>query len=113
LVFQTDRQIAEFGDKVSADDKAILTTAKDKLKAAIDKQPIDAEEVQRAMDELNAEWSKVSQKMYASASSPAGSEPGSDGHNDGHNDGNGHNPPPHGEEKQESKTENADYEVIN
>ncbi len=38
LVFQTEKQLTEFGDKISADKKATIESAKDALKSAVDQK---------------------------------------------------------------------------
>ncbi len=118
LVFQTERQIQEFGDKLTEEDKTTLNAAKDKLKAAIEKQPIDASDVQKATDDLNAEWNKVSQKMYAQSAGPEGAPGAGPDPSAGFAGGQQQQPPPpppppHNNEKDNGKIENADYEVIN
>lgn len=123
LVFQTERQITEFGDKLSEDDKAELNTAKDRLKSEIEKTPLDEIETKSAMDNLNNTWNKVSQKMYQQASSqPGAGGPGAGGFDPNAAGGPGFGgqpgagtppPPPPNGAKADGKIENADYEVIN
>ena len=63
LVFNTEKQLKEFGDKVPAEDKAQIEAAAAKLKnahAAKDFTGIDA-----ATAELQTAWQNASQKMYA------------------------------------------------
>lgn len=63
LVFNTEKQLKEFGDKVPAEDKAQIEAAAEKLKtahAAKDFAGIDA-----ATSELQTAWQAASQKMYA------------------------------------------------
>ncbi len=64
LVFQTDKQIGEFADKLSDDQKAKITSAKDRLQDAIKNNPAD---IKPAMDALNQAWSEASTTMYQQA----------------------------------------------
>ncbi|MFQ6605661.1 MAG: molecular chaperone DnaK [Fidelibacterota bacterium] len=65
LVYQTEKNLKEFGDKLSDDDKKELESVKDELKKVVDSNNIDA--IKSTMEKLNATWSKHAQKMYANA----------------------------------------------
>ena len=74
LIFQTDKQIKEFGDKLPADKKAPIEEALTKLKAAHAAQDIAA--IDTATAELNTVFQAASQEMYnAQAASGAQGEP--------------------------------------
>jgi len=62
LIFQTEKQLKEFGDKVPADKKAPIEAALDKLKAAHKSEDLAA--VDTAMAELNAAWTAASEEIY-------------------------------------------------
>jgi len=79
LVFQTEKQLKEFGDKVPAEDKAKIEEAAAKLKQAHGDKNITA--IDAATAELNAAWNEASQKMYA-----AGQQPGADASAHTHSD---------------------------
>jgi len=70
LVFQTEKQLKEFGDKVPAEDKVKIEEAAAKLKQAHSDKNIAA--IDAATAELNAAWNEASQKMYAAS----GQQPG-------------------------------------
>ncbi|MBP1618423.1 MAG: chaperone DnaK protein [Bacteroidetes bacterium] len=72
LVFQTEKQLADLGDKIPADKKADLEASLTKLKDAHKTQDIAAIDV--AMEELNAKFHAMSQDMYNAAN--AGGAPG-------------------------------------
>ncbi len=72
LVFQTEKQLKEFGDKVDAADRETIQAALDKLKEAHKTQ--DMSGVEQGTADLNAAWQAATQKMYA-----AGNAPGADG----------------------------------
>ncbi len=74
LIFQTDKQMKEFGDKLPADKKGPIEEALNKLKAAHAAQDIAA--IDAATTELNAVFQAASQEMYnAQAASGAQGEP--------------------------------------
>jgi len=74
LIFQTDKQMKEFGDKLPADKKGPIEEALNKLKAAHAAQDIAA--IDTATAELNAVFQAASQEMYnAQAASGAQGEP--------------------------------------
>ncbi|HET7118798.1 MAG TPA: Hsp70 family protein, partial [Hanamia sp.] len=75
LIFQTEKQLKEYGDKISADKKAPIETALTKLKEAHKTQ--DVSSVDSAVTELNAAWTAASEEMYK-ATQGAGA-PGGDG----------------------------------
>ncbi|HRG58353.1 MAG TPA: molecular chaperone DnaK [Bacteroidia bacterium] len=69
LVFQTEKQLKEFGDKIPADKKQAIETSFTALKAAHAERNITA--IDAAMEKLNAAWQAASEDMYK-----AGGEPG-------------------------------------
>jgi molecular chaperone DnaK len=77
LVFQTEKQLKEFGDKVPADKKAPIEAALNKLKDAHKSQDVAA--VDSAMNELNQAWTAASEELYkaqqAGASAQGGAQP--------------------------------------
>jgi len=72
LVYSTEKQLKEFGDKISAPNKQKIEAAKERLSKAIKENPSD---IRAAMDELNNAWSAASTEMYQGAAS-AGSNQG-------------------------------------
>jgi molecular chaperone DnaK len=74
LIFQTEKQLKDFGEKLPADKKDPISRAVEKLKEAHKKQDIDA--VDKATAELNTAWQAASEELYkASQTSGAQSEP--------------------------------------
>ncbi len=65
LIFQTEKQLKEFGDKIPADKKQPIEDALVKLKAAHEAQDIAG--VDSAMAELNNVFSAASEEMYKAA----------------------------------------------
>ncbi len=84
LVYQTEKQLGELGDKVDADSKAKVEDKRGKLKDAIDKDDFDAmksllEELQQELYTLGA---SVYQQAGAAGAAPGaapGADPGGDG----------------------------------
>ncbi|NPA68678.1 MAG: molecular chaperone DnaK [Chlorobi bacterium] len=62
LIFQTEKQLKEFGDKLPADKKAPIEEALKKLKEAHKNEDLDA--IDKAMNELNTVFQAASQEMY-------------------------------------------------
>jgi molecular chaperone DnaK len=62
LIFQTEKQLKEFGDKLPADKRGPIEQALSKLKDAHKSQDIAA--VEKATAELNAVWQAASEELY-------------------------------------------------
>ena len=73
MIFQTEKQLKELGDKLSADKKAPIEAALEKLRTAHKEQNIEA--IDAATEELNTAFHAASSEMYANA---GGSQPGAD-----------------------------------
>ena len=65
MIFTTEKQLKEFGDKLPADKKPAIETALGKLKEAHKAQDIDA--IDKALAELNSVWQVASEEMYKTA----------------------------------------------
>ena len=63
LIFQTEKQLKEFGDKLSADKKSAIEAAAAELKTAFDAK--DTEAVKAKTEALDAAWMAASEEMYA------------------------------------------------
>jgi len=74
MIFQTEKQIKEYGDKLPADKKAEIEKVLEELKTAHKAQDIPA--IDAAMEKLNSIWQQASQEMYqggeAGQAPPAG-----------------------------------------
>lgn len=62
LIFQTEKQLKEYGEKIPADKKAPIETALQKLKDAHKSQ--DLAQIDAAMAEMNAAWTAASEDLY-------------------------------------------------
>ena len=76
LVFQTEKQLKEFGDKIPADKKAPIEAALTKLKDAHKTQDIAA--VDAAMNEMNTAWTAASEEIYKAQQAAGADQPGAD-----------------------------------
>ncbi len=63
MIFQTEKQLTEFGDKLSEPNKAAVQAALDTLKTAHASR--DAAAIESAMTAINAAWQTASAEMYA------------------------------------------------
>jgi molecular chaperone DnaK len=78
LIFQTEKQLKEFGDKIPADKKGTIEASLNKLKEAHKTQ--DLAQIDAAVTELNTAWTAASEEMYkATQGQPGGQQPGADG----------------------------------
>lgn len=86
LIFNTEKQLKEYGDKVPAAEKANIEAALNKLKEAHKAE--DLSSIDALSEELNAAWQAASQHIYAAQQ--GGAEAGAQGaeHTNEANDGN-------------------------
>jgi molecular chaperone DnaK len=73
LIFQTEKQLKEYGEKLSEGNKTAISGALEKLKEAHKSQ--DVASIENAMNALNAAWQAASQEMYQGGAQ-AGANPG-------------------------------------
>ncbi|MBL0183593.1 MAG: molecular chaperone DnaK [Chitinophagaceae bacterium] len=105
LIFQTEKQLKEYGEKIPADKKAAIEASLTKLKEAHKAQ--DLAQIDAAMTEMNAAWTAASEDMYKATQEGAGAQQpgGPDGHG-----------PDAGHEQQtsnsESKVEDVPFEEV-
>jgi len=76
LIFQTEKQLKEYGDKISADKKAPIEAALAKLKEAHKLQDVAA--IDPAVAEMNAAWTAASEEMYKATQGDGGAQPQGD-----------------------------------
>ncbi|MBC3542438.1 molecular chaperone DnaK [Rufibacter sediminis] len=86
MIFQTEKQLKEYGDKLSAGNKTAIESALAELKRAHESKDLAA--IDSAMENINNAWQAASQEMYAAtggAGQPGadagfgGGQPGADG----------------------------------
>ena len=88
MIFQTEKQLEEFGDKLSEDKKQPIVDALEELKKAYETK--DLEVITPALDKINEAWKVASEEMYkAQAEAQGGAEaPGPDASQNGETEGN-------------------------
>jgi molecular chaperone DnaK len=72
LVFQTEKQLKEYGDKIPAEKKTVIEQAAEKLKEAHKAQDLAA--IDTHMAALNTAWTAASEDMYKATQ--GGAQPG-------------------------------------
>ena len=102
MIFQTEKQLKDLGDKLPADKKAPIETALNKLKEAHKAQDIAG--IDAAMAELNSVFQAASKEMYNAQNAQGGAQPGPDfGQQAGGNAGNN---------KQDGGVTDVDFEEV-
>jgi molecular chaperone DnaK len=81
LIFQTEKQLKEFGDKISADKKAPIESALNDLREAHKQQDLAA--IEKAMEAMNAAWTAASEEIYKAQAAGAQQEQPADGQGGG------------------------------
>ncbi|MEN3027326.1 MAG: molecular chaperone DnaK [Chlorobiota bacterium] len=96
LVYSTEKQLRELGEKLSPADRGRIEQAKERLQTAL-KNNAPVTELRAAMDELNRAWNEVSVRLYqqASATSPSSGDSGDSASS-----------------KDDRRVEEADYRVV-
>ena len=109
LVYQTEKALKDYGDKVSAQDKANVETALSELKSVLANQSASVDEIKAKTDSLQTASYKIAEEMYKNAN-PQGPQGGPDagasagGAQPGAGASNGPNT---------AGASDADYEVVN
>jgi molecular chaperone DnaK len=62
LIFQTEKQLKEFDDKLSSDDKEVLSNSLNELKDAYKSE--DVETIDETVEKLNTSWNDIISKLY-------------------------------------------------
>jgi molecular chaperone DnaK len=84
LIFQTEKQLKEYGEKLSENNKNAINNALEKLRAAHKNQDVGA--IDLAMGELNNAWQAAATEMYQAT---GGQQPGGQDAGQGPNAGGG------------------------
>lgn len=96
LVYSTEKQLKELGDKITPEFKTKIEAAKERLEKAV--KDNNTAEFKPAIDDLNQIWSEASTQMYqGGAANPQDA---------------GQEAPPAGEEKKDGGVEEADYTIV-
>ncbi|MPT35460.1 MAG: molecular chaperone DnaK, partial [Flavobacterium sp.] len=62
MIFQTEKQLKEFGDKLSDGNKSAIEGALEELKKAYETKDVDT--IQPALDKINEAWKNASEELY-------------------------------------------------
>jgi molecular chaperone DnaK len=89
MIFNTEKQLKEYGDKLPADKKGEIESALEKLKTAHKAQDIAG--IDAAMAEMNGIWQKASEEMYKNAGAQGGQQGPFNGQQGPQNPGNAGN----------------------
>ena len=98
LVYSTEKQLKDLGDKLPSEHKTKIEEAKNKLAEAIKNN--NQAEIRTGVDNLNNAWNKASTEMYQNAQN-AGSQQASQTENSNQ-----------GQDKKDNPVEEADYQVV-
>ncbi|WP_407264512.1 molecular chaperone DnaK [Tenacibaculum maritimum] len=74
MIFQTEKQLKEFGDKLSAGKKEPIEVALAELKTAHEAK--DIAQIDAAMEKINEAWKAASEEMYAAQQAAGGADAG-------------------------------------
>jgi molecular chaperone DnaK len=77
LIFQSEKQLKEFGDKIPADKKGNIESALNTLKEA--HKTGDLAQIDSAVTALNTAWTAASEEMYNASQQAGGGQPGGEG----------------------------------
>jgi molecular chaperone DnaK len=72
MIFQTEKQLTEFGEKLSDDKKAPIEAALADLKKAHESKDLDA--IDKALETINEAWKNASEEMYKAQAETGGAE---------------------------------------
>ena len=101
LVYQTEKNIKEFDDKLNDDDKKKLSDAVEQLKKV--NSGSNKSDIQSSIDSLNTVWSELATKLYDETKATPGDAQNEDEKNKGRSKPKG---------KEEGEIEDADFEVV-
>ena len=76
MIFQTEKQLKEFGDKLSADKKKPIEDALEDLKKAYETKEVDT--IQPALDKINEAWKTASEELYKAQAEAQQGQPAGD-----------------------------------
>ena len=77
MIFQTEKQLGEFGDKLSDDKKKPIEAALEELKKAYETKDVD--QVTPALDKINEAWKVASEEMYTAQAAAQEGGPSANG----------------------------------
>jgi molecular chaperone DnaK len=101
MIFQTEKQLKEFGDKLSDDKKKPIEDALEELKKAYETKEVET--IQPALDKINETWKTASEEMYKAQADQQGAPAGDASQDAGNASSNG---------EENSDVEDVDFEEV-
>ena len=98
MIFQTEKQLKEFGDKLSDDKKAPIESALVELKKAYESKNL--EDIDKSLETINEAWKNASEEMYKAQAEA------------GNSNKDGDNPQPDMESKGGDDVQDVDFEEV-
>ena len=98
MIFQTEKQLKEFGDKLSDDKKAPIESALVELKKAHESKNL--EDIDKSLETINEAWKNASEEMYKAQAEA------------GNSNKDGDNPQPDKESKGGDDVQDVDFEEV-
>ena len=72
MIFQTESQLKEYGDKIPDDKKKVISDALDSLKKAHESKDIEA--IKTALESINEAWKNASEELYKAQAAGANAD---------------------------------------
>ena len=111
MIFQSEKNLKEYGDKLPADKKSAIEGALADLKSAHASKNIPA--IDSAMEKINAAWQAASEDMYKAQQQTGGANPGAGAGFDPNNMGGQQGNPNAGQQNGNDETvTDADFEEV-
>ncbi len=107
LVYQTEKAMKDYGNKVDASSKAAIESALADLKAVLANQSASVDEIKAKTEALQTASYKLAEEMYKNANPQGGPQAGPQGPGAGPQQG------PQGPQGPQGGADDADYEVVN
>ncbi|MBQ6123992.1 MAG: molecular chaperone DnaK [Spirochaetales bacterium] len=104
LVYQTEKAMKDYGNKVDASSKAAIESALADLKAVLANQSASVDEIKAKTEALQTASYKLAEEMYKNANPQGGPQAGPQGPGAG---------PQQGPQGPQGGADDADYEVVN
>ena len=99
MIFQTEKQLKEFGDKLSDDKKKPIEEALEELKKAYETKDVGV--IEPALEKINEAWKVASEEMYKAQAEAQGGDAGA-----------GADPSQNGEAKDGEDVQDVDFEEV-
>ncbi|MCY4224608.1 MAG: molecular chaperone DnaK [Bacteroidetes bacterium] len=98
LIYTSNNNLSEFGDKLSEENKSKITGALERLESLHESKNMD--ELESSIEQLNQAWSAASEEVYAAQQAAAQEQP------------SGGEPSQNGQASNEEVIDDADFEVV-